>query len=194
MDVCGGWGWVERRINELQTDSFNFELFQALEDGVHGLFGEAGEAGAGAGVGAFGGGGLAEVAEGEAEVVVVEFKGPAHVAGAEDAEVVDPEDAVGAEEDALAEDGVGVEGSDGMGVGDGAPAPLWRHLMAGGVVAPVAGAGQAEGRGSEGGLHSYLLARREDWRMILWDWAVRRKARSASWLMTRQEGSEAILW
>jgi hypothetical protein len=40
-----------------------------------------------------------------------------------------------------------------LGVGDGALVPFGRHLLAGGVGAPVAGSGEGERGRGEGGLH-----------------------------------------
>ncbi len=144
----------QRRINNLGAAFLKFQLTEAFEDGSHGLFGDLAEVGASGVIAAFGGGVMAEEAEGFAGVAVVEREGPIEVAGAEDAEVVGPADAVGEEEEAFAEEGVGVAGSDGAGVGDGFGGGAGGHAGVGGVVAPVVGSGGT--RGSEGGLHVQL--------------------------------------
>jgi hypothetical protein len=132
---------------------FKAELFEALEDGLDGLGDEVEDAGAGAVIGALGGGVAEEETHGAAEVAVFDGEGPVDVAGAEGGEVVGPAETVDEMGEPFAVDGIDAAAGGGAGVVESAGFPFGGHGAAGGVIAPMVGAGGAEAGGGEGGLH-----------------------------------------
>ncbi len=103
----------------------------AAEEGV--------DAGAGAVVGALGGGVMEEEMDGAAEVSVVDVEGPVDVAGAEDGEVEGPLAAADDFDDEGAEGGVGVGAGEFLAEGEGGGFEVRGHGFGDGFVAPVVG-------------------------------------------------------